>query len=88
MDMSTVDLERISDKRKLSVQVGVRKPIAVEEQVDLQWSRGEGQTITVTTGSKFKLKNREYEVKKLAKEGNACKVVVVDLETKKEKIIQ
>ena len=88
VDVSTADLERISDKRTLSVQIGVRKPVAIEEQIDLVWNRGEGTKFTVTTGSKFKLKNREYEVKKLAKEGNGCKVTIVDLETKKEKIIQ
>lgn len=87
-DVSTVDLERISDKRTISVQVGVRKPMAVEEQVDLVWSRGDDKPITVTTGSKFKLKNREYEVKKLAKDGNACKVTILDLEKNTEKIIQ
>ena len=87
-DVSTVELERISDKRTISVQVRVKKPVAVEEQVDLVWSRGDGKPISVTTGTKFKLKNREYEVKKLAKDGNACKVTILDLETKKEKIIQ
>lgn len=88
VDVSTAELERISDKRTISVQVGVRKPVAVEEQVDLVWNRGEAKSFTVTTGSKFKLKNREYEVKKLAKDGNACKVTILDLEKKSEKIIQ
>ena len=87
-DVSTVELERISDKRTISVQVGVRTPVAVEEQIDLVWNRGEAKPFTVTTGSKFKLKNREYEVKKLAKDGNACKVTILDLEKKTEKIIQ
>ena len=87
-DVSTAELERISDKRTLAVQVGVRKPVAVEEQVDLVWSRGDGKPISVTTGSKFKLKNHEYEVKKLAKDGNACKVTILDLEKNAEKSIQ
>ena len=87
-DTSTVDLERISDKRVVTAQVGIKKPVSVEEQIDLQWSRGEGQKLTVTKGSKFKLKNREYEVKSLVKTGNACTVTIVDLEKKTEKIIQ
>ncbi len=85
---SIAQLERISDGRTISVQIHEAKPVAVEEQVDLVWSRGDGKPFTVTKGSKFKLKNREYEVKKLAKEGNACKVTILDLETKEEKIIQ
>ena len=88
VDVSTADLERISDKRTIAVQIGVRKPVAIEEQIDLVWNRGEGKKFTVTTGSKFKLKNREYEVKKLAKDGNACKVTILDLGKNTEKIIQ
>ena len=87
-DVSTVELERITDKRKISVQVGVRKPVPIEEQIELVWNRDDAKPFTVTTGSKFKLKNREYEVKKLAKDGNACKVTILDLEKKTEKIIQ
>ena len=87
VDVSTVDLERISDKRVLSAQVGV-KVIAVEEQIDLQWSRDGGKKFTVTTGSEITLARRKYKVKSLVKEGNACKVTIVDLEKKTEKIIQ
>ncbi len=88
VDVSTVDLERISDKRLSSVQIGVRKPVAVEEQVDLQWSRGDGKKFTVTTGSEFTLANRKYKVKKLAKGSKGCEVTVEDLDKKAEKIIQ
>ena len=87
-DVSTVELERISDKRLISVQIGVRKPVAVEEQVDLQWSRGDGKKFTVTTGSEFTLANRKYKVKKLAKGSKGCEVTVEDLDKKAEKIIQ
>lgn len=88
VDVSTAELERISDKRKISVQVGVRKPVAIEEQIDLVWNRGEGKKFTVAAGSEFTLVNRKYKVKKLAKDGNACKVTVEDLDKKTEKIIQ
>ena len=87
VDVSTVDLERVSDKRVLSAQVGA-KAVAVEEQIDLQWSRAGGKKFTVTTGSEITLANRKYKVKALAKEGNASKVTIVDLEKKTEKIIQ
>ena len=88
VDVSTAELERIRDKRTITVQVGVRKPVAIEEQIDLVWNRGEGKKFTVTAGSEFTLVNRKYKVKKLAKEGNACKVTIEDLGKKTEKIIQ
>ena len=88
VDVSTVDLERISDKRVVSVQVNVKKPVSIEEQIDLQWSRGEGKKFTVATGSEFTLANRKYKVKKLAKGSKGCEVTIVDQETKTEKIIQ
>lgn len=88
VDVSTAELERIRDKRTLTVQVGVRKPVAIEEQIDLVWNRGEGKKFTVTAGSEFSLVNRKYKVKKLAKDGNACKVTIEDLGKKTEKIIQ
>lgn len=87
VDVSTVDLERKSDGRKLTVQVSVQI-IPIEEQVDLSWSRGEGKTFTVTTGSEFSLNNRKYRVKKLAKGANGCEVTIEDLKDKKEKILR
>ena len=88
VDVSTAELERIRDKRTITVQVGVRKPVAIEEQIDLVRNRGEGKKFTVTAGSEFSLVNRKYKVKKLAKNGNACKVTIEDLGKKTEKIIQ
>ena len=82
VDASTVGLERISDKRMISVKLGVH-PISVEEQMDLQWDRGEGKKLTVATGSEFTLANRKYKVKTLKKSS----VTIVDLKTNKEKII-
>ena len=87
VDVSTVDLERVSDKRALSVRVGV-KSVAIEEQVDLQWSRAGGKKMTVTTGSEFELANRKYKVKKIAKVAKGCAVTVTDLLDGKEKILQ
>ena len=87
VDVSTVDLERTSDKRALSVRIGA-KGVAVEEQIDLQWSRGGGKKFTVTAGSEFSLANRKYKVKKLAKVNNGCEVTIIDLEKNTEKIIR
>jgi len=87
VDVSTVDLERVSDKRKLSVRVGV-KSVAVEEQIDLQWSRGGGKKLTVTTGSEFELADRKYRVKKILKGAKGCEVTITDLKDDSEKILQ
>ncbi len=87
VDVSTVDLERISDKRVLTVQVGA-KSASIEEQVDLQWSRAGGKKLTVTTGTEFSLADRKYKVKKLGKGGSGCEVTVVDLENNTEKILR
>ncbi len=88
MDASTVDLERISDKRVVALRVGDKKPVVVDEQIDLAWKRGEGKKFTVTAGGTFKLKNREYEVTKLVKDGRTCKVVVMDLKNMRERTIR
>lgn len=87
VDVSTVDLERVSDKRALSARVGV-KSVAIEEQVDLQWSRGGGKKLTVTTGSEFELVNRKYRVKKIAKGAKGCEVTIADLADNTEKKLQ
>lgn len=81
-DASTVDLERVSDKRVISVKINVN-PISVEEQMDLQWDRGEGKKLTVAKGSEFALGNRKYKVKSLKK----GRVTIVDLKTNAEKTI-
>lgn len=86
VDVSTVDLERTSDKRMLPVRVGV-KSVAVEEQIDLQWSRGGGKKLTVTAGSEFELANRKYKVKKVAKGANGCEVTVIDILDNAEKML-
>lgn len=82
VDVSTVDLERIKDKRMLSARVRAN-PVAVEEQIDLYWSREGGKTIAVSEGTEFSLKDCKYKVKKLSK----TKVSVIDLKTNELKII-
>ena len=82
VDASTVELERLSDKRVISVKLGVH-PISVEEQMDLQWDRGEGKKLTLAKGSEFTLANRKYKVKSL-KKGH---VTIVDLKSNTEKTI-
>ena len=87
VDDSTVELESVKDKRRLTVRVN-NKSVVDREQVDLQWSREGGKTITVSAGTEFKLGNREYKVKNLAKADNGCKVILEDLKSGMEKTLQ
>ncbi len=91
-DVSTVVLERIKDKRKITIPLG-NKPVPIDTQIDLEWSRDGGKTITVSTGSEFSLgkgkdgkgrTERKYKVKKITKDS----VTVIDLKTKAEKILR
>ena len=79
-DVYTAVLERTSDKFQLSVKEGVH-PVAVQEQLDLQWNRGEGKTFTVAKGSEFELNKRKYKVEELKKN----RVIIVDLKTKEKR---
>ena len=80
-DVYTAVLERTSDKFQLSVKEGVH-PVAVQEQLDLQWNRGEAsKTFTVAKGSEFELNKRKYKVEELKKD----RVIIVDLKTKEKR---
>ena len=80
-DVYTAVLERTSDKFQLSVKEGVH-PVAVQEQLDLQWNRGEAsKTFTVAKGAEFELNKRKYKVEELKKD----RVIIVDLKTKEKR---
>ena len=82
-DASTVDIERISDKHRMTVKVN-ENPVRIEEQIDLHWDRGnDSKTFTVTKGMVFELNKRKYEVKSI-KKGS---VTLVDLKTDTRKTI-
>lgn len=82
-DVYTAVLERMSDKFQLSVEEGVR-PVAIEEQINLQWNRGEAsKTYKVAKGMEFELNKRKYRVKALRKDS----VTILDLKTEKNKTI-
>ena len=87
VDNSTAELENVKDKRRLIIRVNNRS-VVDREQVDLQWSREGGKTITVSAGTEFKLGNREYKVTNLAKTDKGCKVTLEDLKSGKEKTLQ
>ena len=83
VDASSVVLQRVSDKREITMQLNV-KDFPIKEEIDLQWSRGDGKKFTVTTGSEFSLANRRYKVKALKR---GC-VTIIDLKTDKVRNIE
>lgn len=80
VDDYVIDLERMTDKVVKSVPWKV-KSFPVEEQIGLQWNRGEGKTFTVAKGTEFELNKRKYKVEELRKD----RVIIVDLKTKEKR---
>lgn len=91
VDVSTVDIARKSDGKKMKITLGVTSN-TVESQVDLAYGRGDRKTYTVTEGAEIELvngKNRsKYRIGKLKGVDGKCQVEVIDLKTNKKKIIQ
>ena len=82
VEASVVTLQRVSDKREFPVPMNV-KGFPIEEQLELQWNRGEGKTFKVAKGSAFELNKRKYEVKAIG-QGSAT---IIDLKTNTTKTI-
>ncbi len=83
VDASSVVLQRVSDKREITMRLNV-KDFPIKEEIDLRWNRGEGKMFTVSKGSEFTLANRRYKV-------NALKwgcVTIIDLKTNKVRNIE
>lgn len=79
---SIVVLQRVSDKREFTVPLRV-KDFPIEEQLELQWNRGEGKTFKVAKGTEFELNKRKYVVKAIRK-GSAT---IIDVKTNTRKTI-
>jgi hypothetical protein len=87
VDVSTVELRRAKDGKTLTVAIRV-PDIAVETETELTYKRGAERKFTVSKGTEFELNGSKYRVEKLAAVDNGCAVTVVDLKTKKEKIVR
>ena len=87
VDVSTVELKREKDGKTLSVALRV-PDIAVETETELTYKRGTERKFVVTKGTEFELNGSKYRVEKLAAVENGCEVTIVDLKTKKEKIVR
>lgn len=88
VDVSTIELVRKADGKKISVAIGVRK-IPVETQVDLSYDRGKASwKKTVSVGTEIDLNGEKYVVRKLNAGEKGCEVTVEDAKTKKQKVIR
>lgn len=87
VDVSTVDIERIADGKKMTIRVGERN-VPIESQAELQYTRGEGKKIVVASGMEFELNGMKYRVVKLGGNENGGEVTILDLQTKKEKTVR
>lgn len=66
-----------------------RTTTALASRIDLMWNRGEGKKLKdLSEGSAFELNERKYKVLQLKKTDDGPEVTVLDLATKKEKIIR
>jgi hypothetical protein len=86
VDVSTVTLERTSDKKTLEIRIGQRD-VPVEAQVDLVYNRNESTNMTVSVGSEITLNGQKYKITNLKQAGNSCEVTITDSKGNK-KIIQ
>lgn len=87
VDVSTVDIERITDGKKMTIRVGERN-VSIESQAELQYTRGEGKKVVVAAGTEFDLNGMKYRVVKLGGNENSGEVTILDLQTKKEKTVR
>lgn len=87
VDVSTIDIERIADRKKMTIRVGERN-VPIESQVELQYTRGEGKKFVVATGTEFELNGMKYRVVKLGGNENGGEATILDLQRKKEKTVR
>lgn len=94
-DASEVVIQRLEDGKKVTLVIvpnpkkyASRIKTALESRIDLTWKRGDGKTIKgQSEGTTFELNERKYKVVKLKKTDGGPEVTILDLKTKKEKII-
>ncbi len=87
VDVSVITIKRTKDGKTMSIVRGVKEN-PVEEETVLTYKRGKEKQFTVSKGSEFELAGNKYRVVKLRAADKGCEATVIDLKTKKEKIIR
>ena len=86
VDVSEVTVERKKDKKTLTLVLAENKkvkPISVDVQATLVYTRGKVQSFDVVTGSEISLNGTKYAIEKIAAVGTGAKVTVKDVRTGK-----
>ena len=86
VDVSTVELVRKSDGKKIMAKVNERR-VPVDKQVTLVFRRGGEKRFTVKQGDEIELFSRKYKVVALGYDPKNPEVKVLDLVTKKESVV-
>ncbi len=87
VDVSTVEISRKSDGRKLVISVNERK-IAIAAEVTLVWDRLGGKTFIVKEGDEIDLNGEKYLIVSLKAKGkNGAAVTLKDSSGKKQKTL-
>jgi len=88
VDVSTVEVTRKADGRKLVLRVNDRK-VAVATEATLAWDRFGGKSFTVKEGDEIDLNGTKYRVISLKpKDKNGCSVTLENLADKKQKTVE
>lgn len=86
VDVSTVELVRKSDGKKVVARISERL-VPMDRQVTLAFRRGEGKTFTVKAGDEISLFSRKYSVVSLGDDAKNPKVRIMDVLSKAETVI-
>ena len=86
VDVSTVELVRKSDGKKITARVNERR-VPVDTQVDLVFRRGAEKRFTVKVGDEIELFSRKYKVAAFGSDTKNPEVTVLDVLLKKESVI-
>ena len=88
VDVSTVEVTRKTDGRKLVLRVNERN-IAVATEATLAWDRFGGKNFTVKEGDEIDLNGSKYRVVALKpKAKNGCSVTIEGVSNKKQKTLE
>lgn len=80
-DTSTVELERKSDGKRVTLTVGDKRFADIDLQVRLVYERGAGKEFSVVQGESIELNGESYLVKSIVRDGKNVKVTFENAKT-------
>lgn len=86
VDVSTVELVRKSDGKKVTARIN-DKVVPMDRQATLAFRLGEGKTFTVKPGDEIELFSRKYSVVSLGDDAKSPMVRIMDILSKTETVV-